>query len=530
MSKVKLLDCTLRDGGYINNWNFGHKKIKNILKKLNSSNIDIIECGFITGKPYDKDYSLYENSYDVNKLIKKTNKNTMYVGMIAIGEKEIDPVLLCDKSQTYIDGIRLTFHEDEIEKATKYGEIIKEKGYKLFMQPVGTTLYTDKMLINLIEVINELEPYAFYLVDTLGTLYPNDVSRFMYLIDKNLKKDIALGFHSHNNLQLSFSNAQKMLDFDTDRQLIIDCSVFGMGRGAGNLCTEMICDYLNKKSNCNYRISPILELINEDLMSIFVDSPWGYSASYFLSATNYCHPNYSSYLMAKQTLSLQNIGELLQIIPDCNRGRFNKGLMEEIYQKYQENFIDDSKIIEKLSNILKDKEVLILGSGKSIITDNRRIRKYIKDKNPIVISINFLPKNIKPDYVFISNIKRYEKYAKTIDSSKLIVTSNIKNYGEVWLVNYSNLLNSSDFVSDNSGLMLIKLLINISAKNIILAGMDGFNKNLANNYIDDELIGTIDSYQIEIKNEKMTEEIEKLSKFIDIKFLTPSKYEKRGNK
>ena len=208
MKKVRLLDCTLRDGGYINEWNFGVKKIENILEKLQASNMDIIECGFITGKEYNKDYSLYENATDVNKLIKHKEENTMHVAMIAMGEKEIHPKLLCNKKESYIDGIRLTFHEKEIEKAFEYGRIIKEKGYKLFMQPVGTTLYTDKKLIELIEKINELKPFAFYLVDTLGTLYPTDIQRFMYLIDHNLRKDVCLGFHSHNNLQLSFSNSQ----------------------------------------------------------------------------------------------------------------------------------------------------------------------------------------------------------------------------------------------------------------------------------------------------------------------------------
>lgn len=525
MKNIKLLDCTLRDGGYINSWKFGNDKIKRILNKLNLSNIDIIECGFITGKEYEKDYSLYENADNVNSLIDERNKRAMHVAMIAIGEKEIDPALLCEKENSYIDGIRLTFHEHEIEKAINYGKTIKQKGYKLFMQPVGTTLYTDKKLIELIEHINELDPFAFYLVDTLGTLYPRDVERFMYLIDNNLKSNICLGFHSHNNLQLSFSNAQKMTEFNTNRQLIIDCSIFGMGRGAGNLCSEMICEFLNNECDGKYNTIPLLELIDEDLMPIFAETPWGYSASYYLSAINYCHPNYSSFLMSKQTIPVKTIGELLKLIPEKEKGVFNKKLIEEIYLNYQKNNIDDTNTLNKLKELINGKEVLILGSGTTLNTNKFEINQYINSKNPFVISINFLPTDIKTDMVFISNIKRYEKYIDKIDKSKIITTSNIKNQDEkILVVNYSELLNSSEYVSDNAGLMLIKLLTKLFVNNIVIAGMDGFNKNLSNNYIDSELIGTTDPDQVEIKNSEMKKNIKLLTKTVDSKFLTPSKY------
>ena len=118
--------------------------------------------------------------------------------MIAMGEREIDPRLLSDKSASVVDGIRLTFHQKEIDKAFEWGKIIKDKGYKLFMQPVGTTNYTDKQFLELLERINSLEPYAFYIVDTLGVMYQKDLTRQVYLVDNNLKKDICLGYHSHN--------------------------------------------------------------------------------------------------------------------------------------------------------------------------------------------------------------------------------------------------------------------------------------------------------------------------------------------
>ena len=243
---IQILDCTLRDGGYINDWRFGRNTIASILDKLERAHIDIIECGFLTGMVQDEDCSLFGSVDAVERVLPKRRRESMYVAMIAIGEKELHPSELTPYDGTGIEGIRLTFHQDEIEQAVQWAQIIMEKGYKVFMQPVGTVFYTDIELLQLVEKMNRLQPYAFYIVDTLGSMYRNDVSHRFYLIDKNLREGIHLGFHAHNNLQLAFSNAQVLGKIQTKRTLILDSSVYGMGRGAGNLPTELITQYINK--------------------------------------------------------------------------------------------------------------------------------------------------------------------------------------------------------------------------------------------------------------------------------------------
>ena len=331
MSNIKILDCTLRDGGYVNNWHFGRKAIETMLFNLSKSNTDIVECGFLTNKTYDPDYSLYNSVEQLNELVSSdSSMNTMYVAMIAIGEREINPVLLSDADSTVLDGIRLTFHPNEIDLAFEWAEIIKSKGYKLFMQPVGTTNYTDRQFLDLLERINKLEPYAFYIVDTLGVMYEKDLIRQVFLVDNNLNPTISLGYHSHNNFQLAFSNAQALSHYNTKRNIIIDCSANGMGRGAGNLCSELFMDYLNRTFSKNYDVLPVLEIVDRYLIPISLSNPWGYNSAYFLSASNNCHPNYSSYLMAKHSLSMPAIGSILKQIPQKEKRFFNKALIEKI--------------------------------------------------------------------------------------------------------------------------------------------------------------------------------------------------------
>ena len=207
MSKIQLLDCTLRDGGYINNFRFGKYAIRKILQQLTHAGLDIVECGFLEDGEYDEDTSIFNAAEQIASLLPNEHGRTMFVAMVCYGEYDLSQLSPCTRNS--IDGIRVTFHYDEVEGALEYCREIKEKGYKVFVQPVGTSSYTDIQLLHLIEKVNELQPYSFYLVDTLGLMHKNDIARFFYFFFTNLDKSINMGFHSHNNLQLSFSNSQE---------------------------------------------------------------------------------------------------------------------------------------------------------------------------------------------------------------------------------------------------------------------------------------------------------------------------------
>ncbi len=355
---TKILDCTLRDGGYINNWKFGRKTILSILDKLDRAGIEIIECGFLTQMVNDPESSLFSSAEEIKNLLPKRKRNSMYVAMIAIGEKELLPETLSACSKDGISGIRLTFHKNEIEKAIQWASIIMEKGYEVFMQPVGTVFYTDMELLALVEKMNELRPYAFYIVDTLGSMYRNEVSHRFYLIDENMHPDIHLGFHGHNNLQLAFSNAQVLGKIQSKRTLILDSSVYGMGRGAGNLPTELIAQYINRKVASRYDVSMIMDIYDEYIAAIRKEYEWGYTLPYHIAASNVCHPNYASYLINKQTLTMKGIEKIIQAIPKEAKVLYDQALIERLYLDFQNQKIDDSTTVKKISSTIKGKKVL----------------------------------------------------------------------------------------------------------------------------------------------------------------------------
>jgi 4-hydroxy 2-oxovalerate aldolase len=520
---IKILDCTLRDGGYINDFRFGKNAIAKIIRQLTEANIDIIECGFLEDCQYDEDCSIFNKVEEIAPFIPEKRKKSLYVAMACYGEYSLDK--LSDYDGSSIDGIRVTFHYNEVAEALEYCRQIKSKGYKLFVQPVGTTTYSDEQLISLLKKVNELQPCFFYLVDTLGLMNQEDIMRMFYLIDHNLDKSINMGFHSHNNLQLSFSNCQVFVRLKTDRVISLDSSVYGMGRGAGNLNTELIANYINENLNRRYDIEPLLEIVDEFIAHIKEKYEWGYSVSYYLAAINGCHPNYASYLSLKQTLPVKSISTILRMIEPERRVLFDKTLIEQKYKEFQEREIDDTETIKMLREKIGKRNVLLMAPGHSLVDNMQKIRKYIEKKRCIVISVSFVPDFIDVDYVFLSNSKRYNTTFNPLTKNiKLIYTSNIQANGtDSLMVNYSSLLNEEDIIIDNSSLMALNLLIKLKPTKIYLAGLDGYSVGKQNYYA--ERLNLLQNKEnVLAQNKAIKNRIAELHKKINMEFLTLSMY------
>ena len=155
MGKIYLLDCTLRDGGYINDWRFGEEVIRGFGKKIAQTGIEIFEVGFIKGETYDPDRSVFPDTASAAGVIQPKAEGLMYVGMLDMSAPvPLDRIAVCDGSS--LDGIRVIFKKEKIEEAYEYCRRIKELGYVLFVNFVGTDLYSDKEFIEGIEKFNEL--------------------------------------------------------------------------------------------------------------------------------------------------------------------------------------------------------------------------------------------------------------------------------------------------------------------------------------------------------------------------------------
>ena len=521
MRKVNLLDCTLRDGGYVNNWKFGEDGIKGIVAKLSQTGIEMIELGFLKGDNYDANCSLFPDVDSFRHVLEHKREGIMYVGMLDMSKPvPFDRIPKCDG--TSIDGIRVIFKKHKMNEAFDYCRYIKEQGYKVFVNFVSTDQYSDGEFIAGLEKFHDLHPYGVTIVDTFGMIKRKEFSRLVMLADNNLDEDVALCYHAHNNLQQAFENAQVMVEMNLRRDIVIDACVFGMGRGAGNLNLELFAGFMNDNYGTNYQIAPMLEIMDEYLEEFYRDKFWGYSLPLYLSASFGCHPNYAIFLAEKRTLSARALREIFQSISVEDKVIFNKEAAEKYYCTYLENYVDDGNSTSALREDLSGKPVLLLAPGNSLSSYQDEIQKTIKKAERAVVAINFYNPSFGIDYVFCSNMRRLAKLSGEKDY-KIIVTSNLKDFsGADYVMNFSSYISSEPAVVDNAGLMALRILHATGVQDVCIAGMDGYSADGRNSFLD----SSDRSYSLdyEKRNNLIASELKKMKGLMRLEFLTPTRY------
>lgn len=534
MRNISILDCTLRDGLRIIDCEFSDNKIKDVAKELTIAGIDVIEMGFLRDVRkvnYKGDSTFFTKASQISPFIPNSRQNKLYTAFIDYGMFDFDT--LEEHTPNTVDCLRVGFTKkdfiESFDDVIRCMKVVQQKGYKLFMQGVNSLGYSDSEFLKLVETANTIKPFAFGIVDTHGAMYDEDLTHYFSLIDYNLKDEIALDFHSHNNYQLSFSLAQKLISIAGRRNIIIDATLNGVGKVAGNLNTELIINYLNTKFGFDYDEDRILDLIDNYTYSLKQEHYWGYSIPAFLAGEFKSHPNNIIYLTEKFRLDTKDIKYILSMIDEKKRQRYDYDNIERLYIEYNSSKIDDTKSVEELSEIIKERDVLIIGPGSSVSKYEDCINEFVSENDVVIITINFVFDKINTDFAFFGSSKRYIE-AENMGgvNNKTIVTSNIKNSAPNDIViNYSKVIEVGYKHFDNSTIMLLNLLKRVGVKQVYVAGVDGFVKGTSNYFCSDldykrdtekylELNGEMESmlrqFKLKTKNR------------MNINFITPSEY------
>lgn len=533
--KVSLLDCTLRDGAYINSSKFGAPVIKGLIKKMQEANIEVIECGWLKDTPYTEGTSYFHVPSDVEPYLLKKDKHCTYVVMIDWDRYSIDSMPEYDGKS--IDAVRVVFPHGKYIQGIEVGKKIREKGYRVFFQIANTLAYSDKELVDLVSAMNDFMPESLSVVDTFGAMYPDDVEHILGVIEPILDQNIKLGFHAHNNQQLAFSNAMRFVEFlqYSDRGVIVDSSLSGMGRGAGNATTELMANYINVKYNGNYDINSIMDAIDMYMEGFKAKYTWGYSTQYFIAGMYQCHVNNIAYLLDNHRTNSHDMRQIIESLSTEERRKYDYDLLESKYLENQNRIVDDENIKKLLSNELQHKKVLLLAPGKTLDYEEYNIKKYIEDKKPIVIGVNAFNPKYNYDYMFFVNNARYEyakeAYEKQFLSTKRILLSNIKTKpsDNELIVNYEVAIKRGWKHFDNAVICCLRLMNKLGVEEIIIAGFDGFKDKYNESYCDESL----PSLNAEGRWEELNKEIKRM--FADVvlstmgrmkvEFLTDSIYQ-----
>ncbi len=529
MKDIQLLDCTLRDGGRLIDCSFQNNQIRGMISSLMETGIEIIEIGFLRNHiEYMGNSTFFRTVQQAEKFISNSN-GQIFVLFIDHGLYDVEELSTCSG---IIQGIRFGFtkkdFQNEPDVLMHEMHIIKEKGYRLFIQGVNTISYSDQELLEVISLVNEISPYSFGIVDTYGCMYTDDLERLFTLVNFNLSSHILIDFHGHNNMQMAFSLAQKMISLcQGKRQLIIDATLDGMGKCAGNLNTELITNYLNQRYQKDYNFDCLLDTIDTYVEKYKEKFPWGYSIASFMAGVYKAHPNNVIYLTNKFRLSTKDIRKMLSFIEEPKRQRYDYDNIQKIYKNYFAEPMDDSEAIRLLKSRLSGSTIFILAAGHSIKEYAEIIQDYINTEHPIIISVNFI--DIRGQYAFFGNDRRYQNINPKLVNKSIILTSNVqKRTNQELVVSYMNCIAESGNYFDNSTLMLLNLLQQLEVSHIRIAGMDGFYKNKPN-YFNEQDEENRCTAQYESINRELEGHLLRFLKrnqgHIDVRFVTPSRFE-----
>ena len=485
-TSIQLLDCTLRDGGYLVDTMFGETFVKGFTRSMTDAGLNVVEVGFLKDEPHRTGSTIYNNAAQIRPYLpRQRREGVSYVCLSDYSRYHISNLEPYDG--TSIDGVRACFFKKERKDVLDFCREIKRKGYKLYVQPVDILGYSDEELLDLIADVNEIGPYAFSTVDTFGSMYPEDLPRVFRLINEHLAPGVRMGFHSHNNLQMSFALSQEFARLANGvRDITIDATLCGMGRGAGNTNTELVASYLNSHWGAHYDLDVLLDAVDNYMGSMRSRCTWGYSVPYFLAGIYSAHVHNITYLSDKPSVRAKDMRFVLEQLPPDVRKRYDYDLVDKLYASRLASTGDDSTSRNVFAKKVEGRSVLLVMPGPTSRTCADKVAAWKQAHNALTITVNQLPTEGEPlpDLCFFSNPKRYDywKHDPRFAQVDKVLTSNLcESEGEgQWVVNIAPLLRPGFKYADNAALLLLTLLDGCRPAAVGLAGLDGYDVDKKN--------------------------------------------------
>ncbi len=284
--KIKILDCTIRDGGLINNHDFDHRFVREVYKAVSKAGVDYIELGYKNSKELfsPKEFGLWKfcDDDEIKRIIEGIESRTKISVMVDVGRVKLEDVK--PASESPVDMIRVASYAKDIDKAIHMVNHFADKGYETTVNIMAISRDQGIELDEALHQLNEeCKAEVIYIVDSFGSLYQETVESLVKRF-KAILKSKEIGYHGHNNQQLAFGNTIEAIIHDAN---YLDGSVYGIGRAAGNCPLELLIGFLK---NPKFDIRPILDLVSNEFIPLRKKMEWGYIIPYAISGMMNEHP------------------------------------------------------------------------------------------------------------------------------------------------------------------------------------------------------------------------------------------------
>ena len=293
--QIKVCDCTIRDGGLMNNSHFSLKDVQSIYRALTEAGVDIIELGYRNSKTFFSPDKYGAWRFCDEKMLKQAADGVQKTAKIAIMQdahkahaEDIQP-----KSESIVDLIRVATYVKDIDKAIKLANNATDKGYEATINIMAISHVLERDLDEALQQIEEeTSIVACYIVDSFGALYSEDIDYLVHKFQRYLRTK-EIGIHCHNQMQLAFANTIEGIIKNVN---YLDGTLYGLGRAAGNCPLELLMGFLK---NPKFDIRPILSIIENTVLPMRSSMEWGYTIPYMLSGMLNMHPQDSMDLLER---------------------------------------------------------------------------------------------------------------------------------------------------------------------------------------------------------------------------------------
>lgn len=364
---MKILDCTLRDGGYYTNWDFDSDVVTAYIEACDQLPLDYIEVGY-RSKPMKEYFGemFYCPIYVLEKISRLTSKKIA----IILNEKDVraeDAAGLLLPVKEYVSTVRIAIAPTNFKRSIGLIEEIKKLGFEVCANVMYMSSWADESgFLNEVSAVDGMLKY-FYMVDSYGGVFPEDVKRTIELVSS--KTSTPLGFHGHNNLEMALINTITAIDNGVE---IVDATMTGMGRGAGNLKTELLLSVLNSQGKLDFDYNALSKAV-VPFSQLQEEFGWGTNLPYMVSGANSLPQKQVMEWVSKRYYSFNSI---IRALSNQSKG------------------LDDNQKLEKLdfSKLEKHSKVMVIGGGPSVNMHDTAIRSFLS-KNEDVAIIHASSKN-----------------------------------------------------------------------------------------------------------------------------------------
>ena len=297
--EIKVIDCTVRDGGLMNKWQFTEKFVRTVYNALADAGVDYMEIGYLSSRSaFDcKTHGPWKFCFeeDLRKIIGNGEKRIKLSAMADIGRIEYDDIPPAQKSS--LDMVRVACYAHQVDSAIALAHHCMEKGYETTINLMAVSTVGLRELNECLEDLNKSQVPVIYLVDSFGAFYSEDIDTLAQKYQERLPGK-TIGGHFHNNQQLAFANTISAIINGVN---YLDATLYGIGRGAGNCPLELLLSFLK---NPKFKVRPIIKCIEEEIFPWREKIDWGYSVPYMVTGVMNQHPRTAMAVMESDQKNL----------------------------------------------------------------------------------------------------------------------------------------------------------------------------------------------------------------------------------